>query len=107
MRHTTLTVRNFGEFVLTSVTLGVLSVGFGAVDLAMVAPFGASHIAAVGLGELIVSALFAVLFGYSDLFGTKLARAEGADATRAGLATLFGVYVLAILTVSALFWGAA
>jgi MATE family multidrug resistance protein len=107
MRHTTLTIRNFGEFAVTSVTLGLLSTGFGAVDLAMVAPFGASHIAAVGLGELIVATHFAVLFGYFDLFGTKLAQNEGADASGARLPTLLHLYGLAILTVSVLFLGAS
>lgn len=107
MRHTMLTVRNFSEFVMTSLTFGVLSVGSGAIDLIMVSPFGASHVAAIGLGELIVSVLFAVLFGYSDLFSSKLARSEGADATRAGLPALLRVYALTVLTISVFFFGLA
>ena len=101
-----LTARNFAGLVSTSVTLGVLSTGFGAIDLVMIAPLGTAHVAAVGMGELIVAAVFAILFGYSDLFAVTLAQAEGSGTADVGLPRLLGVYSLTMLTISALFLAA-
>lgn len=75
---------NFGKFVTTNLFLSLLLSGFGAVDMVMVAPFGAHVLAAVGLGELVTVTAFAVISGYADLYVTTLARQVGSfqSATR-------------------------
>lgn len=111
MRHTRLSPANFGRFAITNLLLGVLISGFGAVDMAMVAPFGAGALAAVGLGELITATAFAVLSGYTDLYVTTLARQVGSGQRTmrrinllfAGAALcLTAVFALAALAVSPL-----
>ncbi len=73
VKHTALTKRNFADFALILFAMGMVSVGFGAVDLLMIAPLGLRHIAAVSQGELITSALLAALIGLVDTFIARLA----------------------------------
>ncbi len=77
MRQIRLSPANFGKFVATNLILSLLLSGFGAVDMVMVAPFGAHVLAAVGLGELVTVTAFAVISGFSDLYVTTLARQVG------------------------------
>lgn len=74
MKHTTLTKRHFADFALTLFAMGIVSIGFVAVDLLIIAPFGLQHIAAVSQGELITSALLAALIGLVDTFTARLGR---------------------------------
>lgn len=77
MEHTELTLRNFSSYSFVIFVLGTISVGFGAVDLAMVAPLGVEHVAAVGQADLFVTALFAFFLGMVDVFSSRVAIAEG------------------------------
>lgn len=74
MRQTRLSIGNFGRFVSTNLLLSLLLSGFGAVDMLMVAPFGADVLAAIGIGELVTATAFAVVSGYADVYSTTLAR---------------------------------
>lgn len=100
MKHTTLTKRNFADFALTLFAMGMVSVGFGAVDLLMIAPLGLQHIAAVSQGELITSALLAALIGLVDTFTARLAVMEGAGKTRERLPALVASFVVLALLVT-------
>lgn len=75
--HTNLTPRNFYNFAAVSFSIGMATVGFGAVDLAMVGALGTQHVAAVGQGELIATTVLFGFVGFVDVFATRLAGAEG------------------------------
>lgn len=79
--HTELTPRSFASFGLMMLGLGLLSVGFSVIDTAMVAPFGLVPVAAVGLGESVVSLLLAFFVGFIDVFTARLARARFVEAS--------------------------
>jgi len=68
--HTELTPRSFASFSVMMLGLGLLSVGFSVIDTAMVAPFGLVPVAAIGLGESVVSLLLAFFVGFIDVFFT-------------------------------------
>lgn len=98
MRHTELTPRNYADFTSTIFLMGLVIVGFGAVDLIMVAPTGTEHVAAVGQGEIIFSGLTALLsIGVVDTFSGRLAVAEGRGETTERLPALVGALVLLIV----------
>lgn len=82
--------------------LGLLAVGFGAVDLAMVAPLGAEHVAAVGVGESVVTLVGAFAVGFVDSFTGRLAQAEGAGETGRRLPVLVGGFLLALVPLQVL-----
>ena len=76
--HTSATRKNFVGYALVDFWAGLIIVGYGAIDLIMVGPFGATQIAAVGQADLFVTTLFAGVLGFSDSFAARLAKAEGA-----------------------------
>ncbi|WP_046729985.1 MATE family efflux transporter [Streptomyces humi] len=78
MKHTELTVRNYTGFATTIFLTGLVSVGFGAVDILLISPKGLDQVAAVGLGDVINAGLTALLaIGVVDTFSSRLAIAEG------------------------------
>lgn len=101
MRQTRLSPANFGKLVTTNLLLGLLLSGFGAVDMVMVAPFGANVLAAVGLGELVTVTAFAIISGFSDLYVTTLARQFGSRQRKIQRTNL--LFVNAALCLSAIF----
>jgi Na+-driven multidrug efflux pump len=76
-------------FVTSSVV-----VGYGAVDLAMVAPLGVDYVAAVGLADLIVVGVSSYAGGVVAVFASRLAIAEGEDSTVRRLPVLAGAFLL-------------
>ncbi|MFD9002371.1 MATE family efflux transporter [Streptomyces sp. NPDC059582] len=95
MKHTELTTRNYTGFATTVFLTGLVSVGFGAIDILMISPKGLDQVAAVGLGDVINAGLTALLaIGIVDTFSSRLAIAEG----RADLAQRLPVLAAALLT---------
>lgn len=97
--HTKLTTRAFAGFTGSMFALGMLSVGFGAIDLAMVAPLGIEQVAAVGLGDAVVVLILAFAAGIIDIFTSRLAMAEGSGTTNRRLPVLLialGLVLLAL-----------
>ncbi|MFE0181240.1 MATE family efflux transporter [Streptomyces olivaceus] len=94
MKHTQLTVRNYASYAFVVMLISSTSVGFGAIDLLMVAGKGVEHVAAVGQGDLIVSAVFAFFLGTVDVFGSRLAMAEGEQTSGRQLPVLTGALIL-------------
>lgn len=92
-----LSKRNFASFSVVMALVGFATVGLGAVDLIMIAPKGVDHVAAVGLGELIVVAVFSFFIGLVDSFGSRLAIAEGSGKIGRRLPVLVAVVLLIIL----------
>ena len=90
MKHTELTVRNYSGFASVVLVLGVVAVGFGAIDLLMIAPKGLSHVAATGQGDLLITGIYAFFLGVVDVFASRLAIAEGEGATERRLLVLVG-----------------
>jgi Na+-driven multidrug efflux pump len=105
--HTKLTPRGFAGFSVTMFCLGLLAVGFGAIDLAMVARLGAKHVAAVGVGESVVTLFSAFAVGFVDSFTVRLAKAEGAGETGRKLPVLGGGFLLALVPLQLLALGVA
>jgi len=75
--HTELTVRNFSSYATLAFAIGMVTVGFGAVDLLMVGALGVDHVAAVGQGDLIASCILAGFVGFVDVSASRLAASEG------------------------------
>jgi MATE family multidrug resistance protein len=84
MKHTELTTRNYAGFATTIFLTGLVSVGFGAIDILLISPKGLDQVAAVGLGDVVNAGLTALLaIGVVDTFSSRLAIAEGrADLAR-------------------------
>src|SRR5262249_44788289 len=97
VEHTKITLRNYAGFSFLALTLGVVAVGFGTVDMLMIAPLGLEHLAAIGQGELIVSAIYALLTGVVDIFTSRLAQAEGAATTAMRLPAQAGALMLLLV----------
>jgi Na+-driven multidrug efflux pump len=97
MRHTQLTVQNYASFSLVVLTLGLVTVGFGTVDLLMVAPKGLTHVAAVGQGDLIVAGVYAFFIGVVDTFSSRLAVSEGEGRTGARLPVLVAALLVLLV----------
>jgi len=95
--HTRLSVRNFAGYAAVVFGLGMATVGFGAVDLAMIAPKGVTHVAAVGEGDLLAVGLYSFFQGSVDAFSSRLAVAEGAKQTVQRLSQLLVALVLLLL----------
>ena len=94
--HSQLTVSGYLGYVSVAFWAGMIIVGFGAIDLAMVAPFGAVQLAAVGQADILVIAVMAGVLGFSDSYSTRLAQAEGAGRTkRTFLPLVLGLVVVA------------
>ncbi|MGV9936641.1 MATE family efflux transporter [Streptomyces olivaceoviridis] len=96
MEHTRFTVRNYTGYTSVVFGLGVVSVGFGALDLIMVAPKGLDQAAAVGQADVLISAIYAVFIGVVDVFSSRLAMAEGEQRTSHRLPVL-GTALLLLL----------
>ncbi|MFD8811695.1 MATE family efflux transporter [Streptomyces sp. NPDC059627] len=84
MKHTELTTRNYAGLATTIFLTGLVSVGFGAIDILLISPKGLDQVAAVGLGDVVNAGLTALLaIGVVDTFSSRLAIAEGrADLAR-------------------------
>ena len=95
--HACLTWPGYFGYMSVAFWAGLIVVGFGAVDLVMVAPFGAVHLAAVGQADILATAIMAGVLGFSDSFASRLARAEGARHLRAKLLPL-GVALTIVAT---------
>lgn len=100
--HTLLTGRNFASLASVMTLLGLAVLGIGAVDLLMIAPKGVNHVAAVGLGDLVVTAVFSFFTGFVDAFGSRLAMAEGDESVGKRLPVLAAVIVILALLSQAL-----
>ncbi|MEU5761277.1 MATE family efflux transporter [Nocardia sp. NPDC047648] len=89
--------------------ISMVTVGFGAVDMLMIAPKGVEHIAAVSQGDLIYAMLSAFFLGAVDVFGSRFAMAESngeriqrLPALAAAFAAIVVVYQLASMIVAAI-----
>ena len=107
MRHTQLTARNYASFASVILILGFATTGLGAVDLAMIAPKGVDHVAAVGQGDLIVVGIYAFFLGIVEAFSSQLAVAEGEGSTARRLPVLAGALLLMIVLCQVLAIGIA
>jgi Na+-driven multidrug efflux pump len=88
-RHTALTKGNFYSYAWVAFAIGMVTVGFGAIDLLMVGVIGIQHVAAVGQGDLIATSILVAFVGFVDVFAARLATFEGAhtkDGRQIGLA---------------------
>jgi MATE family multidrug resistance protein len=94
VKHTTLTLGNFASFTTVMAGIGFVTVGLGAVDMAMVAPFGEAHLAAVGQGEVLATTLAASMKGLVDVFSSRLAIREGAATTNSEFPALLAALLL-------------
>ena len=81
MEHTKLTVPNFAGLSSVIFGLSMVTVGFGALDLAMVAPKGIDNVAAVGQADVLVAGIYAFFIGAVDAFSSRVAIAEGEGST--------------------------
>ncbi|MEV7191434.1 MATE family efflux transporter [Streptomyces sp. NPDC093510] len=93
-------MRNYAGLATTIGLIGLASVGFGAIDLLMIAPKGIDQVAAVGLGDVItagISALFVI--GIVDTFSGRLAIAEGSGSIARRLPALAGALLLLVIPV--------
>jgi Na+-driven multidrug efflux pump len=97
VKHTELTVRNYSGFASVVFVLGVVAVGFGAIDLIMIAPKGLSHVAATGQGDLLVTGIYAFFLGVVDVYASRLAIAEGEGGTERRLLVLAGALGLLMI----------
>jgi multidrug resistance protein, MATE family len=97
--HTALSLRTFGGFATSMLLIGLISVGFGTVNLAMVASSGTSVIAGIGLGDLLVSCLLAAFVGLVDAFSAGVARAEGSGVGDEKLAAQVGGFLVLLVPV--------
>ncbi|MEV8327643.1 MATE family efflux transporter [Kitasatospora sp. NPDC056731] len=97
--HTRLTARNFNGYAAVVFMLGTATVGFGAVDLAMIAPKGVDHVAAVGQGDLLILGIYSFFQGAVEAFSSRLSVAEGAERTAQRLPALLAA-LLTILIIS-------
>jgi multidrug resistance protein, MATE family len=105
MKHTQLTIKNFSGLAIAEFLIGSVTVGFGVIDLVMIAPKGSLHVAAVGLADLIIIGLFAFFGGIADIFAARLAQAEGSGQTMRrlpALGTAFGVTMVGYAVVGVL-----
>jgi len=96
MKHTQLNVRNYSSFALVIFLISSVSVGFGTIDLIMVARKGGIHVAAVGQGDLITIGLVALFVGFVDTFSSRLAMAEGSGQTSRRLPVLTAALLLMV-----------
>jgi len=97
VKHTEFTVRNYASYALVILALGLITVGFGTIDLVMIAPKGVEHVAAVGQGELVVTAIYALFIGVVDVFASRLAMAEGEGITASRLPVLARSFLLLLV----------
>jgi Na+-driven multidrug efflux pump len=105
MKHTELTVRNFAGLAFVDFLIGTIAVGFGALDLIMVAPKGVTVVAAVGQADLIIIGLAAFFGGVVDVAAARLAKAEGGGQTMSRLlplAAAFGLMLVVCAVLAAL-----
>ncbi|WP_420365954.1 MATE family efflux transporter [Curtobacterium sp. L3-7] len=105
--HTAPSARNFAGLSTTMLALGLVAVGFGVADVAMVSPAGVGAVAAVGLGDTVVVAVSAFFFGLIDTFSARLAAAEGAGSTATRLPELAGAFLLGTIPLVAIGVGCA
>lgn len=98
--HTRLTPRRFVSFSSSMFAIGLISVGWGALDLAMLAPFGEDNVAAMGMGEAVTMTISAFLAGLIDAFSGRVAQAEGAGETGRRLPLLFCAFLVVLLPVA-------
>lgn len=75
--HGSVSVRNFYEFSIAILATGLLNIGFGAIDIVMLVPFGVSAVAGVGLANILLAAMLALSYGFLDQTATSVARATG------------------------------
>ncbi len=102
--HTELTLQNFAKYAIISFIIGLVTIGFSIADLLMIGFLGEVHVAAVGLGDLIITFIFAGTVSFVDIFSSRLANFEGSKVHRSehlGLALGF-LYSVALCTVLAL-----
>jgi Na+-driven multidrug efflux pump len=97
MRHIQLTTRNYAGFTTVMLAVGLMNTGFDMVDLLMVAPKGASHLAAVGQGSVILLGVSAFFFGIVQVFAGRLAVAEGEGSTARRLPVLAVTLLLTLV----------
>lgn len=97
MKHTVLTSRNFVGMSTTIFVIGMVTVGFGAVDMLMIAPKGVVHIAALSQGDLIFAVLGAFFLGIVDVFSSRFAMAESRGERMQRLPALAAVVVAIVV----------
>ena len=72
-----LTIGDFYSYSLTALSIGLVNFSFGAIDLAMVAPLGIKHFAAIAQAEIIFTFLYTFLVGVTDIYIGSLATKVG------------------------------
>ncbi|KAF0646841.1 hypothetical protein K701_26450 [Streptomyces fradiae ATCC 10745 = DSM 40063] len=102
VEHTELTRRNFSNFAVVILLASSVGVGFGAIDLVMIAPLGVTYVAAVGLADLIVMGLTAYCTGLVHVFSSRLGIAEGERSLADRLPALVGAFAVCALVLQAL-----
>lgn len=103
MKHTELTTRNYAGFATTIFLTGLVSVGFGAIDILLISPKGLDQVAAVGLGDVINAGITALLaIGIVDTFSSRLAIAEGRADLARRLPVLAGALLILLVVAQAL-----
>jgi multidrug resistance protein, MATE family len=107
MQHTQLTPHSFGSYAALILSLGLVSAGFGAVDMMMVAPLGLQHVAAVGQGDVLAAAAFAFFMGLINVVASRLAVTEGGGDTILRLSTFVFAFVLLLVPCALLAIGVA
>lgn len=70
--------REFYGYGGTVLATGLLNIGFGAIDISMLTPFGASTVAGVGLSNILLAAMLALSYGFLDQLAADVARARAA-----------------------------
>ncbi|MFI8529928.1 MATE family efflux transporter [Streptomyces aquilus] len=103
MKHTELSVRNYTGFATTIFLTGLVSVGFGAIDILLISPKGLTQVAAVGLGDVLNAGMTALLaIGVVDTFSSRLAIAEGSGHLARRLPELTGALLVLLLVAQSL-----
>ena len=102
MEHTRLSLSSFGRYAAVVLSMGVVSAGFGAVDMMMVAPLGVEHVASVGQADVLAAAVFAFFLGLTDAVASRLAISEGRGEGGARLPLYASAFGLLLLPLAAL-----
>ncbi|MCJ8333379.1 MAG: hypothetical protein MJH10_03880 [Epibacterium sp.] len=80
--HPHLTWPGYSAYMPVAFWAGLTIVGFGALDLILVVPLGAAHLAAVGQADILATEIMVGELGFSGSFSSRLARPQSAGCAR-------------------------
>lgn len=88
MDYTKLTRKTFGSFAAALLAIELINVGYGLTDMAFIARFGLTYVAAIGVSDLVTLFFMSFFTGMVEVFALRLARQEGRGNGLSGLQQL-------------------